>query len=103
MLPMIARHGPAISAMCLRYQVRRLEVFGSAARQIDFDPDNSDVDFLVEFRSDQTPPSLADFFAFRDSLAQLLDRPVDLVMHSALRNPFLRADIERSKETVYAA
>ena len=36
-----------IAALCRRYRVRHLEVFGSAARGDDFDPANSDADFLV--------------------------------------------------------
>jgi uncharacterized protein len=35
-------------ALCRRFHVRRLDVFGSAARG-DFDPEHSDVDFIVEF------------------------------------------------------
>lgn len=38
--------------LCRRHGVARLEVFGSAARGTDFDPQTSDADFLVEFRFD---------------------------------------------------
>ena len=38
----------AIARLCRQYQVRRLAVFGSILRS-DFDPQNSDADFLVEF------------------------------------------------------
>lgn len=37
------------TAICRRFGVRRLDVFGSASRGTDFDPEHSDVDFLVEF------------------------------------------------------
>lgn len=46
--PLIAQHRPAISAICRRYRIARQEVFGSAARAMDFTP-ASDADFLVEF------------------------------------------------------
>ena len=49
MHPAIAPHRPGIAAICQRYGIRRLEVFGSAARATDFDPNRSDADFLVEF------------------------------------------------------
>ena len=48
----IAAHRKELTALCRRYGVRRLEVFGSAARAADFDPKTSDADFLVEFDHD---------------------------------------------------
>jgi predicted nucleotidyltransferase len=77
-------------------------VFGSAARGAGFDPAHSDLDFLVEFRPGD-PPTLAGFFALRTALAGLLGHPVDLVGPAALRNPYLRAGIDRHREVVYAA
>lgn len=46
---LIDQHRAGIATMCRRYGVRRLEVFGSAARGEDFDPVASDADFLVAF------------------------------------------------------
>ena len=45
----LATKRPAIEAAARRYGVQRLEVVGSAAREKDFDPEHSDVDFLVTF------------------------------------------------------
>jgi predicted nucleotidyltransferase len=102
MHPQVLQHRADIGALCRRSHVRRLDVFGSAARGEDFDPQRSDVDFLVEFDA-STAPTLDLFFSLRDQLAALMGRPVDLVMAGAVRNPFIRADIERSREMVYAA
>ena len=44
----IAHHSTGIAAICKRFGVSRLEVFGSAARGGDFNTAGSDVDFLVE-------------------------------------------------------
>ena len=44
-----------IAALCQRYGVQRLDLFGSAARGTDFDPGTSDVDFLVEFEQPPLP------------------------------------------------
>ena len=49
MHPAIAQHRTGIAAICQRYGIRRLEVFGSLAQATDFDPARSDADFLVEF------------------------------------------------------
>ncbi|HZZ63539.1 MAG TPA: nucleotidyltransferase domain-containing protein [Roseiarcus sp.] len=48
MLPLIAERRSEIADICRRFGVRRLAVFGSAARGRDFDPARSDLDFLVE-------------------------------------------------------
>ena len=103
MLPLISNHRTEIAELCRRFRVRRLEVFGSAERETDFDPARSDVDFLVEFVPDVTPPTLDTYFTLRESLSAVVGLPVDLVMAGSIRNPYLRAEIERSKETVYAA
>lgn len=47
------------------------------------------------------PPSLEDFFALRDEFAKLLDRKVDLTMVGAVRNPYVLADIERSRQSLH--
>jgi len=89
-----------IAALCRRFHVARLDLFGSAARGTDFQPARSDLDFLVEYERGHTP-SLAEYLALRDALSELGGRPVDLVMASSLRNPFLRAEVERSREPIY--
>jgi predicted nucleotidyltransferase len=103
MRPEIEQHRAAIAEICRRYRVRRLEVFGSAARGDDFDPARSDADFLVEFEQNAELSALEEYFGFRDSLAQLLGRPVDLVEAGAVKNPYVLASINRSKECVYGA
>jgi uncharacterized protein len=97
-----AKHD-ALKALCERYDVARLEVFGSAARGVDFDPAASDVDFLVEFKAESQLNPLHQFFDFADALKDLFGRPVDLVEACAVRNPFIRAAIDRSREVVYGA
>lgn len=103
MHPMLEQYQPGIAALCRRYHVLRLEVFGSAARGEDFDPIHSDVDFLVELDRSAAAPTLGTFFELREKLAKLVGRPVDLVMEGTIRNPYIQADIQRSRETVYAA
>ncbi len=102
MQPLIDSHRAKMAELCRRFHVRRLEVFGSAARD-DFDPKRSDVDMLVEFEPDTPLSALDTYFGLKESLEALLGRPVDLVMDGAVRNPYLRAGIERSRQTIYAA
>jgi uncharacterized protein len=70
----------AIAEACARFGVARLDVFGSALRD-DFRLGESDVDLLVEFR----PIS------------------VDLVMSDAIKNRYIAANVERTKQPLYAA
>lgn len=98
----ITQHQSGIAAICQRFRVSRLEVFGSAARATDFDGDTSDVDFLIQFAADVTP-SLQDFFDAKSALVELLGRSVDLVEPAAVRNPYFLASINRHRKAVYTA
>ncbi|MFM7567521.1 MAG: nucleotidyltransferase family protein [Betaproteobacteria bacterium] len=101
MHPSISQHLPAIASICERYKVRRLELFGSAARAADFRAD-SDADFLVEFAPEATT-GLNSFFGLKFELENLLGRSVDLVETGAIRNPYVLSDINLSRQSVYGA
>lgn len=91
-------------ALCRRYDVARLEVFGSAARGADFDPERSDFDFLVEFKPGSKQPPLDQFFGLAEELEQLLGRRVDLVERRTIessRNYIRRRAILNGAEVVY--
>ncbi|HEY5539967.1 MAG TPA: nucleotidyltransferase domain-containing protein [Coriobacteriia bacterium] len=92
----------AIGEVCARHRVSRLDVFGSALRE-DFRPGESDVDLLVEF-APMDPHELVDaYFDLLDELRALLVVEVDLVMSDAVKNRFIAADIERTRQALYAA
>ena len=102
MHPTISEQRETVAALCRRFRVKRLDVFGSAARA-DFDPSSSDVDLLVQFERETGRAALDSFMGLKEALEDLFGRPVDLVEATAVRNPYLRADIERSRELLYAA
>lgn len=103
MIADIALHREELGKLCRRFHVRRLDVFGSAARG-DFDPVRSDLDFLVEFDSrEPNALSFKTYFDFKESLEALFGRSVDLVEPGAMRNPYLKTSIERSREAVFEA
>jgi predicted nucleotidyltransferase len=91
-----------IAELCRRYRVRRLELFGSAAGD-DFDPQHSDLDFLVEFQTLDEGQHADAYFGLRESLESLFSRPVDLVMTRAIRNPYFLEAIEPTRTVLYAA
>jgi uncharacterized protein len=88
--------------LCRQHRVRRLELFGSAARD-DFDEAHSDIDFLVELDDDPSVSPLDAYFGLKDALEATFGRPVDLVSMGALVNPYVMAAIERDRQLVYAA
>jgi predicted nucleotidyltransferase len=103
MHPSIAAKQAQIAKICRRFHVRRLEVFGSAARGNDFDPARSDADFLVEFENASPISQFSAYFGLENGLRALLGRDVDLVSPSAVDNPFVRASIDRSRELIYGS
>ena len=88
--------------LCQRHGVARLALFGSALRD-DFNPDTSDLDFAVEFSSMTPSEHAGAYFGLLEELESLFARRVDLVEFSAVRNPYLRREIEERQETLYAA
>ncbi|MDO8987241.1 MAG: nucleotidyltransferase domain-containing protein [Coriobacteriia bacterium] len=102
MVATIENKREAIVALCRKYDVIRMDVFGSVLRD-DYVPGRSDIDLLVEF-GPRDPYSLADaYFDMLDELRDLLGQPVDLVMVGAIKNPYILTDIEQSKQPLYAA
>lgn len=95
------KHGAIIEA-CKRHGVANLYVFGSALRD-DFRPADSDIDLLVQFAS-ENPYDLVDaYFDLLDELRSIFGSTVDLVMSDAVKNRYIRAEIERTKRVLYAA
>lgn len=90
-----------IGELCRRHAVRRLAVFGSTVRD-DFDPERSDLDFLVEFAT--TSQQHADaYFGLLADLEMLFGRQVDLVESAVLRNPYRRREIEATQVLLHVA
>jgi predicted nucleotidyltransferase len=92
----------ALTRLCRKYRVRRLDVFGSAADG-SFQHGNSDLDFLVEFEPCEPRDHYERYFGLLEALETLFQRPVDLVEAAALRNPFFIRQVNESRRLVYAA
>ena len=91
-----------IAAACARHGVLRLDAFGSAVRG-DFRPGDSDVDLLVEFGPMDVYARVDAYFDLLDEFRGILGAEVDLVMVDAVKNRYIAADIERTKQALYAA
>lgn len=102
MLPTILQSKqPAIITLCQRYNVIRLDAFGSVLRA-DFSH-GSDIDFLVRFHRDEHTNAFLQYFEFKEGLEAILNRRVDLVCETAIRNSFFKKEVEATRETLYAA
>ncbi len=100
MIAVIAQHEEALAALCRRFGVLRLDLFGSAARG-GFNPTASDLDFVALF-ADRTSPTYVDrYLAFADALEALFGRSVDLLTERSIRSPFFRRAVDRDRETIY--
>jgi len=91
-----------IAQLCKKYHVSRLEIFGSASQQDRFGPE-SDFDFLVEFGPIEDGRHSDMYFGLLEELEATLGRHVDLVVEAAIRNPYFKEAISKSKQVVYAA
>lgn len=102
MYPRIEERLEDIAELCCSYGVARLAVFGSATTD-DFDESTSDIDMLVDF-ADRTSSSYVDrYFGLKEELEALLERPVDLVVRSGVRNPYFLGRATESSEVLYAS
>jgi hypothetical protein len=91
-----------LKALCGRFGVKTLEVFGSAAQGTGFG-ETSDLDFLVEFLP-MTPTEHAEaYFGLLNALKELFGRSVDLLEVKAIDNPYLLESINQNRVELYAA
>lgn len=102
MIPAVADRATEIDALCRRYHVEQLALFGSAATG-EYDDEKSDLDFLVEFQ----PPAFDDYanayFGLLEALEELFGVPIDLVVRSAIKNPYFLQSVELTRTPLYEA
>ena len=100
--PAVAEHTAELRRLCQLHRVQRLDLFGSAATG-EAGP-GSDLDFLVEFTPTDSHRVYADaYFGLLEGLEDLFGRPVDLVVESAIDNPYFRESVEESRTPVYSS
>lgn len=92
----------SLERICQRHEVSSLAVFGSAVGTV-FDPDHSDLDFVVEFKPMRPVEHKNAYFGMIADLEKLFERSVDLVELGAVENPYVRGSIEARQKTLYAS
>ena len=101
MNPIVAERRQDLARLCEEHSVARLDVFGSAVTG-EFDPETSDLDFLVTFQEAAAGKDAFDKqIGLQDALAALFGRKVDLIPERSITNPYFRANVEDTREPVY--
>lgn len=88
-----------IIALCKKYKVNKLFVFGSILTNR-FNKD-SDVDLVVSFNKAEVSDYFDNYFDFKYSLEELLGREVDLLEEQTIRNPYLKKNVDSTKVLIY--
>lgn len=92
-----------IIALCKKYNVAKLWVFGSILTSR-FN-DQSDVDFLVDF--DENKIDLFDyadnFFNFIHEIETVVGRKVDMIVNKSIKNRFFRAEVDETRHLLWTA
>ncbi len=92
-------HIDNLTKLCNTYNVEKMYLFGSALNS-NFNAE-SDIDFLVKFKSIELSQYFENYMNFKESLKKLFGRDVDLLEEQTLKNPILINAINRTKELVY--
>ena len=103
MIHLVETRQKAVAKLCEQYHVKRLELFGSARSNKRFDGRDSDLDLLVEFFPLKPGERADTYFGMLEALEALFQRPVDLVMPKAIKNPYFLEAIQNDRELLYAA
>ncbi len=88
-----------VSSLCEQHKVKNMYLFGSILT--DTYSKNSDIDFLVNFGDVDLYDYFDNYMDLKESLENLLKRPVDLVEEKTVKNPILYRSIERNKKLIY--
>ncbi|NLZ51168.1 MAG: nucleotidyltransferase [Rikenellaceae bacterium] len=95
----IDSHIDSINALCIKYNVNSLHVFGSAVT--DRFNEDSDIDFLVVFESPVKYDYFNNYFDFKYALEDLLKRNIDLVEMKSIRNKYFLNEVNATKRKIY--
>ena len=88
-----------ISNLCKLHKVKQLYVFGSVLTE-DFNSE-SDIDLIVDFQQIPVEDYADNYFDFKFSLQNILNRPIDLLEQKAIKNPYFLKNINQHKQLIY--
>jgi hypothetical protein len=86
--------------LCRSHQVDKIYAFGSSITD-HFDPEKSDIDIVVKVDINDPIDRGEALLSLWDKLESLFKRKVDLLTEESIRNPYLKANINRTKKLIY--
>jgi len=92
-------HIEQIKQVCNTYHVKSLFAFGSVVSGKM--KSGSDIDLIVDIDSKDPIDYSDNYFALKFQLENILKRPVDLLEDKAVKNPFLKKQIDNTKVLIY--
>lgn len=98
-MKMIELNMNKIVALCKKYKVNRLFVFGSVLT--DKFNSESDVDMIVDFKKEEVGDYFDNYFDFKYSLQDLFGRDVDLIEEQTIKNPYFKSNVESTRQLIY--
>ena len=90
-----------INILCKKHKVKYLFAFGSVLSK-NFS-EKSDVDLLVDIKSKDPINYAENYFDLKFELEDLLKRKIDLLEEKAIKNPYLKENIDNSKLLIYGS
>lgn len=96
---LLETYGNQIQRLCEGHKVRTLYSFGSVNTK-EFN-EESDIDLVVDFRIEDPLEYTENYFELKFELEKILKRKIDLLESKAIRNPFLKESIDKTRVLVY--
>ncbi len=93
------RHGEFLG-LCRSHKVDKIYAFGSSITD-QFDATKSDIDLIVKVDIDDPADRGEALLSLWDRLEALFERKVDLLTENSIKNPYLKANINRTKKLIY--
>ncbi len=98
-MTILGKHIGDINKLCLAYKVKRLYAFGSVVTE-KFN-NNSDIDLIVDFEPIDITQYADNYYDFKFSLEDVLQKPIDLLEDNAIKNPYFREVVDKQRQLIY--
>ncbi|MEO8885175.1 MAG: nucleotidyltransferase domain-containing protein [Mucilaginibacter sp.] len=100
--PIIQTHLPSITKVFKENKIKSAYAFGSVIGN-NFN-EESDIDLLINFEEGiESVEKGRIWWNIHDTLRDIFNREVDLLVETSLKNPYLIEDINEKKQLIYAA
>ena len=98
-MDLLSTYKKQINELCVTHKVKSLYAFGSVLTS-KFST-SSDIDLIVDFKEIDVKDYADNYFDFKFSLQEIFNRPVDLLEERAIKNPYFKQAVNKTKELVY--